>query len=41
MSCICTWKIEVPLCTETITIETDLSDGNYKLVIKDNNIYLQ
>lgn len=35
MSCICTWKIEVPLCAETITIETDLSDGNYKLVIKD------
>lgn len=35
MSCCQSWKVEVPLCTETIIINTELADGVYKLTISD------
>ena len=35
MSCCQSWKVEVPLCTETIIINTELPNGVYKLTISD------
>ena len=35
MSCICVWNVEVPLCAETLIINTDLSSGVYKSIITD------
>ena len=35
MSCICIWNVDVPLCAETLVINTDLDNGVYKSVITD------
>jgi hypothetical protein len=35
MGCICVLNVEVPLCAETVTVDTDLGSGTYKSVITD------
>lgn len=35
MSCICVYNAEVPLCAETLIIDTELTSGIYKSVITD------
>lgn len=35
MGCICVLNVEVPLCAETVTVDTGLSSGTYKSVITD------